>query len=201
MSDHINTYLDLMHEAKRRHLSLNAAFDEPHRLTFKAVVIDHCYLQLRKMLELIAFSTLSANQHALTSLQHGKSRDYHADKVLRSIERKFGSVYPRPIHQRMDPQPGIRAEFIEVPEDTFLTRAEFPKLYDECGNVLHSRNPFRKPLDLDYYWPRIPEWSAKIRNLLNNHIATIVNDPHMYLVQMAAADERPTVSTFTRKDP
>lgn len=199
MADHIQTYLDLMHEAKRRHLSLNTAYDEPHRLMFKAVVIDHCYLQIRKVLELVAFSVLSANQHALTALQHGKSRDYHAEKVLRSIERKFGTVYPRPIHQHMDPRPGVRADFSDLTEG-FLTRAEFATLYDECGNVLHGRNPFRKPLDLDYYWPRIPDWSMKIRHLLNSHVATIVNDPHLYLVQMGAGDERPTVSTFARKD-
>ena len=197
MTTHINTYLDLMHEVKRRHLSLQTAFNEPYRLMFQAVVIDHCYLQIRKMLELIAFSTLSANQHALSAVQHGKTRDYHAEKVLRSIERKFGQVYPRPIHQRMDPRPGVRADFADLTEG-FLTRAEFAALYDECGNVLHGRNPFRKPLDLDYYWPRIPEWSGKIRALLDSHIATIVNDPHMHLIQMGAGDARPTVSTFAR---
>ena len=199
MSAHIDTYLDLMHEVKRRHLSLQTAFNEPHRLTFKAVVVDHCYLQLRKILELIAFSVLSANQHALAALQQGKTRDYHAEKVLRSIERKFGAVYPRPIYQHMDPRPGVRADFIDLTEG-FLTRAEFAALYDECGNVLHGRNPFRKPLDLDYYWPRIPDWSGKIRALLNSHVATIVNDPHMHLIQMGAGDERPTVWTFARQD-
>lgn len=200
MANHINTYLDLMHEVKRRHLSLNKVYDEPHRVMFKAIVVDHCYLQIRKILELIAFSVLSANQHALIAIQQGRSRDYHADKVLRSIERKFGAVYPRPIHQHMEPRPGVRADFVDL-TDGFLTRGEFTALYDECGNVLHGRNPFRKPLDLDYYWPRIREWSAKIRNLLNSHLATIVNDPHMYLVQMAAGDERPTVSTFARQSP
>jgi hypothetical protein len=197
MTAHIDTYLDLMHEVKRRHLSLQNAFNEPHRLTFKAVVVDHCYLQLRNILELIAFSVLSANQHALTALQQGKTRDYHAEKVLRSIERKFGAVYPRPIYQHMDSRPGVRADFIDLTEG-FLTRAEFAALYDECGNVLHGRNPFRKPLNLDYYWPRIPEWSGKIRTLLNSHIATIVNDPYMHLIQMGAGDDRPSVWTFAR---
>ena len=199
MSSHIHTYLNLMHEVKRRHLSLNAAYEEPRRLVFKAAVIDHCYLQIRKILELISFSILSANQHALEAMQHGKNRDYNAEKILRSIERKFGSVYPKPIQQVMDPRPGVRADFVDL-EDGYLTRAEFSSLYGECGDVVHGRNPFRKPIDLDYYWARVPEWSDKIRCLLNSHVATIVKDPHLYLVQMAAADDRPTVSTFARKE-
>ena len=192
---HIETYANLMHEVKRRHASLNIAFNEPHRLLYKATIIDHCYLQLRKMLELVAFGMLSANQHALSSLQHSTPKEYHAEKVLRAIERKFGQVYPKPIIQKMDPSPGIRANFVEKAAG-YLTRTDFTELYNECGNVLHGRNPFRKPLDLDYYWEAIPVWSGKVRELLDSHIATIVNDPNLYLVQMAADDERPTITTF-----
>jgi len=192
---HIATYADLMHEVKRRHASLKIAFNEPHRLLYKATIIDHCYLQLRKILELIAFSVLSANHHALSSLQHSTPKEYHAEKVLRAIERKFGQVYPRPIIQEMDPSLGVRANFVDK-VGGYLTRDEFAELYSECGNVLHGRNPFRKPLDLDRYWEAVPVWSGKVRELLNSHIATIVNDPNLYLVQMALDDERPTITTF-----
>jgi len=64
---------------------------------FKASVIDFCYLQFRKILELIAFSTLSANIHQLEALQHGQIKEYNANKVLKAIEKKFGNVYPRPL--------------------------------------------------------------------------------------------------------
>jgi hypothetical protein len=194
--DHIETYVHLMHEVKRRHKSIESAYAEPDRLIYKAVTIDHCYTQLRKILELIAFSVLSANQHALTSLQHSTPKEYHAEKVLRAIERKFGKVYPTPVIQEMDPAPGIRANFRNKTIG-FLTREEFSKLYAECGNVLHGRNPFRKPLDLDYYWLNIPSWSSKVRELLDSHIATIVNDPNLYLVQMSQADKMPTITTFS----
>jgi hypothetical protein len=198
-ADPLITYVQLMHEVKRRDFSLNRAYDEPDRLVFRALVIDHCYLQFRKILELIAFSILSANQHSLEAIQRGKSRDYHAEKILRSIERKFGSVYPRPIVQIMDPAPGVRARFEDIVEG-HLTREDFRLLYSECGDVLHGRSPFRKPLDLDFFWPRIAMWATKITRLLNNHIATIVRDPNLYLVQMNGSVElQPTITTFGPK--
>ena len=196
MTEHLTTYLELMHEIKRRHISADLAYDEPHRLMFKATTIDFCYTNFRKILELVAFSVLSSNQTALRNSNRAPSRDYHAEKVLKFIEKKFGPVYPIPITQVMDPRPGVKADFVNIAEG-YLTRSEFAKLYSECGDVLHSRNPFRKPLDLDFYWPRVPYWSERIRALLNSHIATIVDDPNLHLIQMGAGtDEPPYANTF-----
>ncbi|WP_157626480.1 hypothetical protein [Rhizobium leguminosarum] len=200
-NDYMNLYIRLMHEIKRRHFSVTTSFNEPHRLVFKAAVVDHCYLQFRKILELVAFSVLSANQQVLRELHGSVSRDYHAEKILRAVEKRFGPVYPRPINQVMDPAPGVRARFEDI-EQGFLTRSDFSILYAQCGDVLHGRSPFRKPMDFDDAHSKIGVWFGKIERLLNNHIATIVADPNLYLIQMNGdIDLSPTFTVFGRRSP
>jgi len=185
------TYISLMHEIKRRHYTINAVALSPDKLMYKAVVIDHCYLQFRKILELIAFATLSAAPKELPN----PASEYHAVKVLRLIERRHGNVYPRPVDQiRLDEE---SHRFDEVTDH--LTRDEFEQLYNFCGDVLHTRNPFRKPKSLDAAWEGIPKWVHKIRRLLQAHIPTIVGDPHMYLVQMGKEEAAaPTITKWAK---
>ncbi|WP_026363436.1 MULTISPECIES: hypothetical protein [unclassified Agrobacterium] len=198
-ADHIALYTQLMHEIKRRHFSVVSSVAEPHRLFFKATIVDHCYLQFRKILELIAFSVLSANQAVLSEIHGSISRDYHAEKILRAVEKRFGKVYPRPIVQLLNPSPGVKAKFENI-ETGYLTRSDFSVLYAQCGDVLHGRNPFRKPMDFDGAYEKIDQWSKKITVLLNSHIATIVDDPNLYLIQMNGdIDRAPTCTVFGRK--
>ncbi|SNB78420.1 hypothetical protein SAMN05661103_4404 [Agrobacterium sp. 719_389] len=55
-------------------------------------------------------------------------------------------------------------------------------------------------MDFDGAYEKIDQWSKKITVLLNSHIATIVDDPNLYLIQMNGdIDRAPTCTVFGRK--
>ena len=83
-------------------------------------------------------------------------------------------------------------------ENDYLTKDEFIKLYDMCGDMAHVKNPFDAEPSINYD-TQISEalhWMTRIRNLLNAHSIRLMDDPNLYLVQMAAQDTFPTFTTF-----
>lgn len=176
------------------------AHEQPQRLVFEAVSVEFCYLQFRRILEAIAFCVVVANQRAIQGVGHSRNKDYHAEKLMRWMEAKFGKAYPDPIVQNMDPEPGIRAYLAEF-EGDYLTRTDFAELYARSGDVLHGKNPFRKPFDYDPYAKAIPKWRAKLRHLLHTHTLRTIDDGYIFLVQMNTNDVEtaPSVSLFQRK--
>ncbi|UYH55989.1 hypothetical protein N6L26_05385 [Qipengyuania sp. SS22] len=192
---HLRHYLDMMYEIKRRDHVIVTVMQQPQRLVFLPTKVDTCYLQFRKILELIAFSVLVANHENLKGLKRAGEREYHADKVLRRIEKVHGKAYPEPVEQ-VEHESGI-PEFV-TKKDGYLTRSDFRTLYGTSGNILHATNPFRSEVDLEKYEADISGWIAKIRLLLSRHVARLVGDEHLYLVQMAGPDlhDRPTLTVF-----
>ena len=66
----------------------------------------------------------------------------------------------------------------------YLTKADFETLYDECGAIMHSRNPYGQPIDYVQYQNQLLGWQTKIMNLLNSHQINLVNRPGFYLIHM-----------------
>ncbi len=131
--------------------------------TYLQTTIESEALQLRKLLELIAFSSLVSYQDAYRSVRSDIAKDWHAARILRKIE-------------------GINPEFYPVPVDGFdksgwnrlnggyLTRKQFERLYDKCGAMLHSRNPFSKGSSSLVFHKKVPEYLERIELLLSEHL-------------------------------
>ena len=97
-------------EIKRREHVLKVVIAENQRLLYPAVSIEFCYLQFRKILELLAFSAVAANAGALKRVGKSLKTDFHADKVFRWLEAHYKKSYPEPIVEKLDPRPGIKAD-------------------------------------------------------------------------------------------
>ena len=189
----------LTHEIKRREFSIKQVQANPGGVGFSALAIEHCYLQFRRILECLAFCMVAANKHAFEAQKSKVNTDYHAVKLVRWMEAKFGEVYPTPIYQKDSPLEGIKSEFSDV-QHQFLRREDFEKLYGVSGDVLHGRNPFRGNFDYKPYEDRLGDWHHKIRGLLNNHTYKTVDESYLYLVQMNSEDvsAAPTVYLFEK---
>jgi len=65
--------------------------------------------------------------------------------------------------------------------DDYLTKERFVTLYDKCGSILHTKNPFASEQDYAKLEEEGPKWYLRIVNLLNAHTIRLVGDVHLYL--------------------
>jgi hypothetical protein len=97
--------------------------------------------------------------------------------------RMHPNFYPKPVEEVYDPILGTSK--LKDITDGFLTQSELLKLFGRLGSVLHVK-------DLRKILPRKPgmepeelmEYRNKIRDLLNQHVISMLNQKHKVLVMM-----------------
>jgi hypothetical protein len=188
-------YLTVLAEIKRRTKVIDDIISANSRLRYRATSIEAACLQIRKVLELIAFGSLIANVR-IYSAQHRKFAEHWNPKLmLKDMARVNPNFYPSPIIQKPSEVPGIDMDWIGRGPD-YLTKDDFLFAYDKCGGVLHAANPYGVETDFDAYQTNLIQWRKKIINLLNAHTMTLVEDDHLYLFQMNAGEQMPTYHIF-----
>ncbi|MGD0137392.1 MAG: hypothetical protein ABSD28_00825 [Tepidisphaeraceae bacterium] len=176
-------YCNLMAEIKHRIAVINAFKSGVASALFKASTIESAYLQFRKILELIALGSLVANKNEFSKVYAEFATCWNAQYLLKDIERVNPDFYPRPIVELPAGKPGVKRD-LQDKKDGFLTKAEFLKLYEKCGAIMHAGNPYGSQVDYGYYEGNIQGWFDRIIGLLNSHTIKLVNDPNLYLIHM-----------------
>lgn len=188
-------YLAVLVEIKRRTEVIDDIISADSRLRYRATSIEAACLQIRKILELIAFGSLIANVR-IYSAQHRKFAEHWNPKfMLKDMARVNPNFYPSPIIKKPNTISGIEMDWIERGRD-YLTKDDFLVAYDKCGGILHATNPYGAETDFDGYQTKLTQWRNKIVNLLNSHTMTLVQDDNLYLFQMGASDKNPTYHVF-----
>jgi len=163
------------------------------KTTYRMTNIEFCVLQIRKILELIAFSSLVSDADVYREKLSKIDSMWNARLIFRDIERIHPDFYPKPI--RIDPKD--KSIWHDI-EDGYLTKDEFIKIYDKCGKYLHENSPFMSNQEIDHMynevWNQITDWGTKIINLLNTHIVCLYNQTDLFLIQMG---DPPSGNIFT----
>ena len=164
------------------------------KTTYKMTNIEFCVLQIRKILELIAFSSLVSDADTYREKLSKIDSMWNAKLIFRDLERIHPDFYPKPI--LIDPED--KSIWHDV-VDGYLTKDDFVSIYDKCGKYLHENPPFlsNKEIDrmYDEVWDQITDWGTKIINLLNTHIVSLYNRNDLYLIQMG---DPPSGNIFTK---
>jgi hypothetical protein len=188
-------YLAVLVEIKRRTKVIDDIISADSRLRYRATSIETACLQIRKILELIAFGSLIANVR-MYSAQHRKFAEHWNPKfMLKDMARVNPHFYPLPIIQKPSAIPGIEMDWVDRGPD-YLTKDDFLFAYDKCGGILHATNPYGTETDFDVYQTNLTQWRNKIVNLLNAHTMTLAQDDHLYLFEMGTGDKIPTYHDF-----
>lgn len=195
--DGANRYLELMREAKDRMLVVHRLLVGEVTTGFMQTNVEIIYLQYRKVLELIAFGSLIANLDAYAKIREKYSSDWHAKRVLNAVEAVHPDFYPKPVTQMRVDGKKHSAELHKF-EGNYLAKADFEMLYDLCGGIMHSQNPYGSPMNYAAYLEDAPEWGMKIKNLLNVHEVKLINEKQFYLIQMGSSVEGPMYNLFER---
>ncbi len=165
--------------------------------------IEFSYLQLRKILELIAFSSLISNKEKYSKAHNNFFKHYKAKGIFDDVEKINPDFYPKP----------AKIGFCEASKHTIitkdanmdgeltpLTKKEFKKLYDISSKVIHIHNPYyrcKDTIDLIY---DIDTWLRKICSLLDHHMITLAGSNDCWVVIMNAGNNKPAVYSISPKE-
>ena len=196
----IQKYIACMEEIKKRTNVVTGFIRGEINSKYLITTAESTALQIRKVLELIALSSLVANHEQYRKQRVHFRKDWNAKRILDTLASVNPKFYPVPTKQVW-----ISEGIYDTPnvESGYLTQDDFIELYDKCSAMLHSTNPFSE----EYVNARIflfeeaPKWMDKIIVLLNHHHVFPVDDSRMYIVLMQAkSDGNVHMATFAKME-
>lgn len=179
----IELYLQQMQEIKRRMEVIDYFLFADGHAMYKSTTVESMCLQIRHVLELIAFASLCANQTAYSAVHKDFASHWNAELLLRDIARLNPDFYPVPKIELPSTTPEIK-NHLEDLKDGFLTKEDFVTAYKKCGAMMHARNPYGSKTGHHYFEKTIPIWREKLMKLLNNHSVKVLGHPGFWLIHM-----------------
>jgi len=177
-----------MEEIKKRMLAISTIRSKKFTTSYSATNIEFICLQIRKILELVALSSISANKEEYARQYEKFASHWNAKRILSDIEKVNPSFYPVPHIQIIDKETGRPVRTKKV-ESGYLTKDEFPDVYDKCSEVLHSSNPYGTQINYDEFEKLIPEWQFKIMRLLDFHVIQLIDSKLQLWILMHPEDD------------
>ena len=196
----VQKYIACMEEIKKSTSVVTGFVRGEINSKYLMTTAESAALQIRKVLELIALSSLVANREEYSKQRVNFRKDWNAKRILTTLTSVNPKFYPVPTRQVP-----ISDGMYDTPnvESGYLTQDDFIELYDKCSVMLHSTNPFSEE-DVDarvFLFEEAPKWMDKIIVLLNHHHVFPVDDSQMYIVLMQAeSDGNVHMATFAKMD-
>lgn len=182
--DEIRARLTVVRRVCRQDVTLGA-----EQFDYEIVAVN-----LRKILEHVAFGTLTANQSAYEAAHNDVQRVWRAKQLLERLEKIHKDFFPHPLAAPLIRyEHGRRHLHFDDLASGFLTRAEFVELYDACSQVIHSKNPFSGATGINFI--RHPlEWADRINQLLAFHRFRLAGFPQLWMGELEGPDGKAHVS-------
>jgi hypothetical protein len=180
MNEDTKLYINCMEDARFR---VNFVKDLPARngtTGFQVIDQELVFLQMRKILEIIAFASLTANRAKYDAAYKKLTTVWRAKDMLRQLEKINPEFYPLPI-QPPQLQPDGTKHCAAV--DGFLTKDDFVSLYDVASSFLHAGNPFSAQDPIIKMRYNVRQWLERIQALIALHVMRLV-DGNLWVVQI-----------------
>lgn len=201
MKVEISKYRQCLYDIKKRTEVINHHIHGIKTTGYLGTDVELVALQFRKIIELIALSSLVANKKEYAAQRVKFKEDWNARLIFQDLERINPKFYPSPSKQvEKTNSEGIKYFHFDPIEAGFLTKKEAIKIYEKCGGVLHAENPFKELKDIKQLQKQFPFWIKKIITLLNHH-SIILTDGHMVVgLMQGKKDGQPQVTLFGQVD-
>lgn len=92
-----------------------------------------CFLQLRKVCELIALGCLVVHGDIKETGANQFQKEHSADKIMKALERLHPHFYPEPAGLKKENGFSVLSRL----QVDYLTKEDLLSLYGSCGDVLH----------------------------------------------------------------
>lgn len=185
----IKAYLNQMLIIRNRMESIRKIGIKEQTTICRETNIEFMTLQIRKIIEHIAMSSLIANIDLYKEYSEKFSSNWNARYIFRDLERINPRFYPQPV-ELSDSNDKDTKEFNEINKN-YLTKEEAIKVYNKCNALMHVSNPFGSKIDYEYYEKELVIWYGKIMNLLNQHLIVLVGEEIMYYIIMVDSENKP----------
>ena len=133
-------YASIISEIRDRIVSAEIIANEKNR-----VFIESTSLQIRKILELIAYLSVLVNSE---KLNHKQRHEYHASKIIDSLLERTTIFYPLPSHMVHPTSTDEQPILIPLGYKNSLSQEEFRDAYKLCGKVVHAQHPLKPDLNI-----------------------------------------------------
>jgi len=180
-------YCNLMEEIKTR-VALIRSIIHGQSLGREDFDGEMVSLQLRKCLEIIAFSSLIVNERVYSKAYSDFTTHWRAKKIVEKIEKLNPDFFPKPIFLASQDENGVK--HFDYVKDGFLTLEELINLYDKTSKVIHTWNPYRTDPRIVNFGRNIEEWVQRLQRLLDLHLMRGVGLHEFWVVEMVAKDSK-----------
>lgn len=193
----VRLYEGCLFEIQRRIDVIKDHLTQKRSEGYLIVEVEILCLQFRKILEKIVLMSLVANKEVYAAQHEKFAKHYHAKYIMRDLERINPDFYPTPITRvKIDE---MLFDLVSV-EEGYLTKEELVDIYERCGAMMHTENPFATPKSLQTikaYQNDFREWLDKICILLKEHKITLADKNIMVIGVLERNDNgRPQVLVF-----
>jgi hypothetical protein len=138
------------------------------------------FLQFRKILELVAFASLTANKDVYSAAYAEFATHWNAKRMLGYLEKVNADFYPIALEPFITTAEGMK--HFPRAAGGFMTKEEFVTLYNTCGKVLHARNPFSTEDPVIQIGYRAEQWVSRIQKLLAVHVIALVSGDRWVII-------------------
>lgn len=195
-SKNLKVYLEQLEEVKAR-LSFVASYSNEKRDRF---VIESHALQIRKLIELIAFSLIAIHRVKYEEYREKVGKDFKNDWNGKDIITNIMSLNPDMFFRASEKGFNLQSDGTKQvqlkPEKDCYTLKRLAKLHSRCGGVLHVENPWKKSSKVEQFHNELPSIIKKLSNTLQDHVVLVNhwnnNESTALLFTLGSKDETPT---------
>jgi hypothetical protein len=181
--DMVQRYLVLMVELATR-LDFSASIMNGALGLSRPYVREISYFQFRRVCEIIALGCLTLHGDIPDTKAPKIRNEWNADKIMNRLNQLHPHFFPQSMRRVQDGD-ALEINLNSVPHA--LTRSEFKKLYNECGQVLHRGT--MKSLEsetaiTDQQYARMVDWQTKLLGLMQEHAVSRRTVSGLYLISL-----------------
>jgi len=195
-SKNLKVYLEQLEEVKAR-LAFIEVYSNEQKDRF---IIESHALQIRKLIELMAFSLMAIHRTKYKEYRENVGKDYKNDWNGRDIITSIISLNPDMFFRASAKSASLQEDGTKQvqlkPETDCYTLKRLAKLYDRCGGILHVENPWKASTKVNQFHSELPSIIKKLTNTFQDH-AVLVNhwdqkESTALLFSLSGHGEKPT---------
>ncbi len=141
------------------------------------VFIESTSLQIRKILELIAYLSVLVNNE---KLNHKEKNEWRPKIIIEALNKKTIIFYPFPSYVFPPSKDNDEPVLIPFGYKNALSQDDFVKAYKSCCANLHEQHPLKEKLNVEHIFTENKKIINKLKGLLQRHTIGIRHGANKY---------------------